>query len=592
MAINSYGAHALRCRAVMACVALLMLGGCGGEAEPGTGGDLDAYAPINIGGDGDPYDPERLLEVNVTMAEEDLAVLRREGRTLASVAARDCIDEFDYTRFPATVEIDGDVMENVNVRKKGFLGSLTINRPSLVLYFDDLVKGRRYQGLERMTLNNNRQDQSGVRSCMAFDLFREAGLVAPRCNYARVTLNGEELGTYAHLEAMQEPLLRDAYGRPDGSHYESQTADFGRYLSRRFEKKNFNRANDRSDLRAIDDVVELGDEALAQGDAEGLETFETLLAQHVDVDQFIAFWAMEALLGFWDGAAGNANNFHIYRNPQDGRFQFIPWGPDTAFTRGHQLRPGTGPIFRNFSLAELLYAIPERRAQFEQTLTTYLDEIWDESALLAELERVRDMTGITQAEQSQVINIINTQRSFLETELARENPSGSPSRLKNVPPECSGLSTTTLSGTVSSDAPHGSFSFTLPDGQAMTAGLDGIPEDVGPFMLSVNEETNPDGISLLVLGFKLSPVKIYAVQVFMDRPQFTPGTHELHGFATNTILVEVDPVTQGFEILAFGDTGTLTLSGNVAEYLDSGGASGDFTLTFDALLKYDETTQQ
>ena len=80
---------------------------------------------------------------------------------------------------PATVTIDGDTMGNVNVRKKGFIGSLSPDLPSLKLDFNDLQEGRTYQNVSRMTLNNNRQDPSNVRQCLAYDRFRDIGIAAP-----------------------------------------------------------------------------------------------------------------------------------------------------------------------------------------------------------------------------------------------------------------------------------------------------------------------------------------------------------------------------------------------------------------------------
>src|SRR5690606_12426430 len=98
------------------------------------------------------------------------------------------------TYFPARVTIDGAVIDNVGVRKKGFLGSLLMGRPSLKLRLDELVPGQRHAGLDRLTLNNNRQDGSRIRQCLAYARFRAAGVPAPRCNFARVTVNGESLG--------------------------------------------------------------------------------------------------------------------------------------------------------------------------------------------------------------------------------------------------------------------------------------------------------------------------------------------------------------------------------------------------------------
>ena len=55
----------------------------------------------------------------------------------------------------------------------------------------------------------------------------------------------------------------------------------------------------------------------------------------VNIDQFLKFWPMETLLGFWDGYTKNQNNYYAYCNPKDnGRFHFVPWGADGAFTEG------------------------------------------------------------------------------------------------------------------------------------------------------------------------------------------------------------------------------------------------------------------
>ena len=120
-----------------------------------------------------------------------------------------------------------------------------------------------------------------------------------------------------------------------------------------------------------------------------------VLPQLVDVDEFIRFWAVETLLGAWDSATGNANNFHIYRDPEDGLFHFIPWGADTAFRGAHPLKPLTGVLYRNFSLADRLFNIPEYRARYEAELEDLLATQWDEAALLAEVERIRELTGTT-----------------------------------------------------------------------------------------------------------------------------------------------------------------------------------------------------
>ena len=36
---------------------------------------------------------------------------------------------------------------------------------------------------------------------------------------------------------------------------------------------------------------------------------EKIIGELVDLDSFFTFWAVEGLLGFWDGYSGNYNNF-------------------------------------------------------------------------------------------------------------------------------------------------------------------------------------------------------------------------------------------------------------------------------------------
>src|SRR6185295_7327103 len=91
------------------------------------------------------FDPSKQIEVSVEMADDDLWQLGTEGRGLDSGGCdrvNEPPDDFVYTWFPAEVTIDGERVTEVEARKKGFLGSISITRPSLKLSFDNLVSGR------------------------------------------------------------------------------------------------------------------------------------------------------------------------------------------------------------------------------------------------------------------------------------------------------------------------------------------------------------------------------------------------------------------------------------------------------------------
>ena len=61
---------------------------------------------------------------------------------------------------------------------------------------------------------------------IGYALFNAIGSSAPRCAYAKVTVNGENLGIYSHVETVRKPLLKRAFGNSNGPLYEGTVVDF------------------------------------------------------------------------------------------------------------------------------------------------------------------------------------------------------------------------------------------------------------------------------------------------------------------------------------------------------------------------------
>lgn len=363
----------------------------GREDTFGDGGEIsgDTVEP-----DTSPLPPpgefsrEHVLRVDVTMAPSDWASLCAQRRSLFALLGEGCMSgpaPGVFTWFRADLEIDGRVVRDVGVRKKGFLGSLDAERPSLRVELDEFVDGQKLDGLERLTLNNGKQDVSRLRQCLAYDLFREAGVAAPRCSFAHVTVNRVDLGLYVHVEPVRKPFLRQWFGElagdrdaGDGALWEGQLSDFRTGWLDTFEAKH-------EAMGPAEQALLEGVATAMEGDDDGLiERLDAVL----DLEQFIAFWAVEALTAHWDGYAGNTNNFFVYAAPEgsaDRRLRFIPWGVDQTFV---DPRPfgGTRAVLATGALARRLYLHPEGRRRFEARLREMLVTIWDEEALLATIE--------------------------------------------------------------------------------------------------------------------------------------------------------------------------------------------------------------
>ncbi len=358
------------------------------------------------------FEPDHLVDVQIEMDPDDWDTIRNEGRRLVELFSG-CPSEFQYTYVNATVTVDGESFEDVAVRKKGYLGSLSRVRPSLKLNFRRNVEGRAAWGMRRMTLNNDRQDSSHTHQCMTYQLFRDADSLAPRCNFARVSVNGQDLGIYSHLESIKKPFLARHFDDDDGNLYEGQLADFHPDTLDEFELKTNELENDRSDL----------DEAVAAMDVEDDDLLASL-EQVLDMDAFLTHWVMEVITGHWDSYSGNQNNFYIYHDPTSDRFYFIPWGADGAFSTDHSFLPPDIPksVYAWSWPTYRLYTDPSSRSKYHERLRSLLDEVWDEEKLLAEVDRIGELTGADEVSLEKQREIIRGRKPMILEELDGDGP--------------------------------------------------------------------------------------------------------------------------------------------------------------------------
>jgi hypothetical protein len=361
----------------------------------------------------------RLLEVEIEVAPADWNKLREEHHDLVAALGPARLEKEPpdpYHLYPATVRIDGETVAKVGLRKRGFLGSASTVRPSLGIRFDAYDKNQLFKGLKRMSLNNNLQDPSQMRQVLAYRLFAEAGVPAPRCALARVTVNGQYLGVYSHVEAVDEVFLRRRFGSSAGHLYEGRLSDFRPDWIKTFERKNHKNDASTRDLEAIKEALELPV-------PEMLETLSRL----VDLEAFRSFWAMESLLGHWDSYSNGGNNFFVYFRPGNGSMVFIPWGADSVLGIPDPFREGPTPVsvMAGTLLPHRLYEIPGERAAYRERLRELLRSVWNEEALLAEVDRLSRLVrphlhvppSRFQASVVQLRAFIRGRRSAMEAEL-------------------------------------------------------------------------------------------------------------------------------------------------------------------------------
>ena len=332
----------------------------------------------------DLWPTDRVLDIRITLKQEDWDLLRHQDRDLMEwfhESRRVRPPEAPFTYVLADVTIDGVEFPRVGLRKKGFVGSMSTTRPSLKLRLDYIDKGSSVDGITGLTLNNANQDHSFASQFMGYAFFNAVGSPASRCGFAEVTVNGQSLGVYVNVEQVNRRFCRRAFGSDKGVLYEGSNTDFFEGWAGGFEHKFGDDAVGRAKIQQLIDLLHPIERPVDEAEVGKL----------VDLDAFYTYWAAENLVSFWDGYSANRNNYFIYLDPEDDRFHFVPWGADILFNTKERHRPPGAPlsVWLKGLLAYKLYQLPEGRKRLVAAMECALALGWNEEAMVRELERIQ-----------------------------------------------------------------------------------------------------------------------------------------------------------------------------------------------------------
>ncbi len=281
------------------------------------------------------------------------------------------------------VTINEETVREVGVRLKGTFSFQSLGgKAAFKIKFNRDHPGRRFLGLESLTLNNLRQDRAFVHEWLGYRLFRAVGVPAPRTGYARVFVNGDLYGLYMNVESVDDAFLERNFDDAGGNLYE-EVGFSDLYPEDVWEFEQDEGADDsRADLSELVAVAsDPSDEIFAGG--------------LLDTREFLAFVSGEIAIAHWDGYH-KSHNYRIYhepgREPDDpGVWSFIPWGIDQTFERELGAFSGTG------MLTEKCFALPGCLASYAETGGEVI-EVMRELDLVDELDRVAAFIDVFAAE--------------------------------------------------------------------------------------------------------------------------------------------------------------------------------------------------
>lgn len=230
------------------------------------------------------------------------------------------------------VTIDGNVIDSVGVRQKGFFsnwGAFGSDKKPLKLDFKEF-KDQKYDGLKKINLANGFKDPSMLRDVMAYRVFRTMGLRAPRTSYAKVYINNQYWGLYIVVEQIDSEFIEDnfpadstgnLYKCTDNTSLTYQGNNWSSY-SDEFELRTNTESTDHA--RFIDLVKKIATTPSSQ--------FKDSLDEMLETSDYLAILACDILMYNWDSYYDHGRNFYMYLDPLDNKFNWIPWDYNLAFS--------------------------------------------------------------------------------------------------------------------------------------------------------------------------------------------------------------------------------------------------------------------
>jgi spore coat protein H len=239
-----------------------------------------------------------------------------------------------------TVQVGNETFEDVAIHLKGAAGSYREwdDRPALTLNFDKFKDGQKWQGLDKIHLNNSAQDGSVMHEILASEMYRSNGVPTARAAHAVVELNGRKMGLYGLKEGYNGNWLeRNFPGASGGNLYD------GGFLQDLDAELELDEGKDvkRADVKALLKACQIGDANKRYAAVEKL----------VDVDLFAKYAAVQALTCDWDGYPRNKNNYRLYFPPKEGKAVFIPHGYDQLWQNPEE---GAWPGWGGMAAAAIL----------------------------------------------------------------------------------------------------------------------------------------------------------------------------------------------------------------------------------------------
>ncbi|MHA7226988.1 CotH kinase family protein [Glutamicibacter soli] len=312
------GARNLMTMAATLSIAAMALAGCspvpGAQASDGIVNTQVSAETASF------FNSDSVHEINVEADEQDVA---------AALEAYESEQSKEW--ISATVTIDGTVFLNAGLRLKGNstlrqadTGSDPQDLPWQIR-LDKFVDGQSYAGRTQFVVRTN-TSQTSLNEAVALALLGEAGLATEQAAATRFTLNGSAAQLRLVIDNPSDELYSAAVFAGEGITYKADSS--GDYSYRGASGSDYDSAfSVESGAEDLTPIAEFLDFVNNSSDAD----FAAQLAEHLDVDQFATYLAMQDLVANSDDIDGPGNNSFLRYDTSSGTMTVVAWDQNLSF---------------------------------------------------------------------------------------------------------------------------------------------------------------------------------------------------------------------------------------------------------------------
>ncbi len=316
----------------------------------------------------------------------------------------------------ADVEIDREQIANIGVRYKGngsFLVGREFGKYSFKIDFNEYRDDLSFHGVTKVNLQNCATDPSMLREAISYQLFREVGVSCPLTGWASVAteIDGslEQRGLYLVVEQVDEKFLERSFGESHGLLVKPSAFTAFPYLGDSWDAyESFYNPKTKSSPGQQRRIIEFA--KLVH--KSNREEFNSQIEEYLDLDNFLSFLAVNAILSNLDSFLGGSQNYYAYLSPETNKILFIPWDLDHSFGALEIIGTPESRLQHSINqpqigagknrLIERMLEIPEIRQAYLTRVEQLLDTVFEQQKWLDQVDEMAALVGPKLAEGRRV----------------------------------------------------------------------------------------------------------------------------------------------------------------------------------------------